>query len=285
MLDKIQTNKYHGVYEHKLTFRRLRVISEERRAFILEEIENRGSATVGGLAKRLSVSEMTIRRELVQLEREGLARRVHGGAVSARGRSFEPPLVLRETQHLEEKALIGKIAADLVAEGDSIALDIGSTTLQVAVNLVRRRNLTVLTPSLQIANTLANQPDIRLIMPGGIVRHGELSLVGDMARQAIETLFVDRLFLGVGAIDSRNGLTEYNWDDALIKQSLIRNAKEVILVADSSKFEKVAFAKIAPLSVVHMFVTDRVPPSRLREALEKKGVVLVTNNGKGNGSP
>lgn len=261
------------------------MISEERRAFILEEIENRGSATVGGLAKRLSVSEMTIRRELVQLEREGLARRVHGGAVSARGRSFEPPLVLRETQHLEEKALIGKIAADLVAEGDSIALDIGSTTLQVAVNLVRRRNLTVLTPSLQIANTLANQPDIRLIMPGGIVRHGELSLVGDMARQAIETLFVDRLFLGVGAIDSRNGLTEYNWDDALIKQSLIRNAKEVILVADSSKFEKVAFAKIAPLSVVHMFVTDRVPPSRLREALEKKGVVLVTNNGKGNGSP
>ena len=254
------------------------MISEDRTAFILKEIEDRGSVSVVDLAQKLNVSEMTVRRDLVDLEKERLIRRVHGGAVSARGRSFEPSLVLRETQNRDEKAIIGKMAADLVADGDSIALDIGSTTLQVAINLIGHHNLTVLTPSLKIANVLANQPDIRLILPGGIVRHGELSLTGDLARRAVEGLFVDRLFLAVGAIDSRNGLTEYNWDDALVKQAMVQNAKEVILVADSSKFEKVAFARVAPLSAIHMLVTNQLPPPQLREALEKAGVLLLIKN-------
>jgi DeoR family transcriptional regulator, fructose operon transcriptional repressor len=251
------------------------MISEDRTAFILKEIEDRGSVTVLDLAQRLNVSEMTVRRDLGDLEKEGMIRRVHGGAVSARGRSFEPSLVLRETQHREEKQLIGKMAAELIADGDSIALDIGSTALQVALNLIGRHNLTVITPSLQIANILANQPDIRLILPGGIVRHGELSLTGDLARRALEGLFVDRLFLGVGAIDSRSGLTEYNWDDSLVKQAMVQSAKEVIVVADPSKFEKVAFARVAPLSVVHMLITTEIPPAPLKEALDKAGVLLM----------
>jgi DeoR/GlpR family transcriptional regulator of sugar metabolism len=252
------------------------MISEERSAFILKEIEDRGSVSVLDLTQRLNVSEMTIRRDLADLEKEGVIRRVHGGAVNARGRSFEPSLILRETQHREEKVLIGKMAAELIADGDSIALDIGSTALQVALHLIGRHNLTVITPSLQIANILANQPDIRLILPGGIVRHGELSLTGDLARRALEGLFVDRLFLGVGAIDSVNGLTEYNWDDSLVKQAMVRSAKEVILVADSSKFEKVAFARVAPLDAVHMLVTNELPPPPLKEALEKVGVLFMT---------
>lgn len=254
------------------------MISEDRIAFIIKEIEDRGSVTVLDLAQRLNVSEMTVRRDLVDLDNEGLIRRVHGGAVSARGRSFEPSLVIRETQHREEKALIGKMAAELITDGDSIALDIGSTALQIALNLLGRHNLTVITPSLKIANILANQPDIRLILPGGIVRHGELSLTGDLARRAFEGLFVDRLFLGVGAIDSRNGLTEYNWDDSLIKQAMVQSAKEVVVVADSSKFQKVAFAKIAPLSAVHMLISTELPPPPLREALDKAGVLLMIKN-------
>ena len=254
------------------------MISEDRTAYILKEIEDRGSVSVIDLAQWLSVSEMTIRRDLIDLEKEGLIHRVHGGAVSGRGRSFEPALVLRETQNRKEKAIIGKMAAEMVADGDSIALDIGSTAFQVAINLIGRHNLTVITPSLKIANILANQPDIRLILPGGIVRHGELSLTGDLARRALEGLFVDRLFLGVGAIDSRSGLTEYNWDDALVKQVMVQNAKEVILIADPSKFEKVAFARIAPLNAVHKLVTTQLPPSPLREALENAGVVLLIKN-------
>ncbi|HAF62221.1 MAG TPA: DeoR/GlpR transcriptional regulator [Anaerolineaceae bacterium] len=259
------------------------MISEDRTAFILKEIEDRGSVNVVNLAQRLDVSEMTIRRDLVSLEKEGLIRRVHGGAISARGRSYEPSLVLRETQNREEKALIGRIAASLVADGDCIALDIGSTTLQVAINLIGRRNLTVITPSLQIANALANQPDIRLIIPGGIVRHGELSLIGDLTRRSLEGLFIDRLFLGVGAIDSEHGLTEYNWDDALVKKEMVQNAKEVILVADPSKFEKVAFASVAPLNAIHMLVTTQLPPTPLQEALQKDGVLIMTGDEEDDG--
>lgn len=254
------------------------MLSEDRIAYILKEIEDRGSVTIVDTAKRLDVSEMTIRRDLVDLEKEGLVRRVHGGAVSARGRSFEPSFLIRETQHKEQKEMIGRTAADLVADGDSIALDIGSTTLQIAINLLGRHNLTVITPSLNIANVLVNQPDIRLILPGGIVRHGELSLTGDLAKRSLEGLFVDRLFLGVGAIDSEIGLTEYNWDDALVKQAMVKCAKEVIVVADSSKFQKVAFARVAALSSVHILITNEAPPPALAEALDKAGVVVITKN-------
>lgn len=249
-------------------------ILESRRALILKELDDRGSVSVVELAARLDVSEMTIRRDLTDLEKDGVIRRVHGGAVSARGRSYEPPLMLREIENQDAKARIGERAAALIADGDSIALDIGTTTLQVARNLIGRRNLTVLTSSLNIANLLLGQPDVRLILSGGVVRLGEASLVGELAHYTYQNLFVDRLFLSVGAVDAASGLTEYNWDDALVKQAMIRSAKEVILVADATKFDRVAFARVAPLSVVHQLVTDRAPEGPLLEAINALRMVV-----------
>jgi DeoR/GlpR family transcriptional regulator of sugar metabolism len=248
--------------------------NEQRQTYILKTIEDRGSVSVVDLAGRLEVSEMTIRRDLTVLERAGLVRRVHGGAVSARGRSYEPPLILRAGENQEAKDRIGAEAAALVADGDSIALDVGSTTLEVARHLVNRRNLTVVTSSLQIANLMAAQSGIRVILSGGILRQGESSLVGDLAWHAYHNLFVDRLFLGVGGIDLQAGLTEYNWDDALVKQAMVRSAKEIIVVADQSKFGKVAFASISPLSVVHQVVTDQLPPNGLLAEFTRMGIVL-----------
>lgn len=248
--------------------------SEDRRANILRELEDRGSVGVVDLANRLGVSEMTIRRDLADLEKEGGIRRVHGGAVSARGRSYEPPLVLRENENQDAKQKIGMLAASLVADGDSIALDVGSTTLEIAHNLVGRRNLTVITSSLHVANLLYSEPHIRLILSGGIVRHGEASMIGNLAAYAYQNLFVDRLFLGVGAIHGQSGLSEYNWDDALVKQAMINCAKEVILVADASKFDRVAFARVGPLNVVHQLVTDRLPSGELLDALRACGVLI-----------
>ncbi len=250
------------------------IISEDRIAFILREIEDHGSVSVVDLAQRLHVSDMTIRRDLADLEETGQVRRVHGGAVSARGRSFEPSIVLRQAESREAKAAIGKTAAELVADGDSIILDVGTTTMELAGFLVGRHNLTVITPSLSIASLLVSQPDIRVILPGGIVRHGELSMTGDLTRKAFEGLFVDRLFLGVGAIDTRAGLTEYNWDDALVKQAMIESAKEVIVLADASKFGKVAFARVAPIQSIHQLVTDQTPPAAFQRVLDKAGVVV-----------
>ena len=217
---------------------------------------------------------MTIRRDLAELERAGLVRRVHGGAVNARGRSFEPPLLLRSSEKRESKALIGRMAAELVADGDSLALDIGTTTYELARNLVGRHNLTIITPSLHIANLLLNEPDITVIVTGGIVRRGEASLIGDLAVRAFKGLFVDRLFLGAGGVDSHAGVTEYNWDDALVKRAMTQSAKETILLADASKFERVAFASVAPLSAIHRLVTDKPPPPSLLEALRASQVII-----------
>lgn len=250
------------------------MVTGDRIAFILREIEDHGSVRVVDLAQRLHVSDMTIRRDFADLEEKGLVRRVHGGAVSARGRSFEPSIMLRQSENLEAKAAIGKAAAELIADGDSIILDIGTTTMELAGRLVGRHNLTVITPSLHIANLLVKQPDIRVILPGGIIRHGELSMTGDLTRKAFEGLYVDRLFLGVAAIDSQAGLSEYNWDDALVKQAMIESAKEVILLADASKFGKVAFARVAPIQAVHQMVTDQSPPAGLQKALSEAGVVV-----------
>jgi DeoR family transcriptional regulator, fructose operon transcriptional repressor len=247
---------------------------QQRHNFIVSRIEKRGSAYVVDLAKDLNVSEMTIRRDLNELEKVGLLRRIHGGAVNARGRGFEPPLSLRMDENRESKALIGRYAADMVAEGDSVALDIGSTTYEIAVNLQSTRNITLITPSIPIASRFFDRSDVRLILPGGIVRSGETSMIGDLARRNLEILYVDRLFLAVGGIDSKAGLTEYNLDDTSIKRIMIKNAMEIVVVADSTKFEKIAFAFIAQLDVINHLITNNEPPQDLLKALKNANTTI-----------
>lgn len=250
---------------------------DDRRAYIVKAINEQGAVSVLDLATDLDVSMMTVRRDLAELEKEGVLRRVHGGAVSTRGRSVEPPYSLRLGQATTAKQRIGALAAELVAEGDCVALDIGSTTVEVAQRLVGRRNLTILTPSIRIAGMFLSQSDARVIVPGGIMRAGEGSLVGELTHYALERLFVDRLFLAVGCIDAEVGLSEYNWDDALVKQAMIRSAKQVILVADASKFGKVAFAHVASLAAVHTLVTDAPPPPDILHKLQEAHVqILIT---------
>jgi DeoR/GlpR family transcriptional regulator of sugar metabolism len=233
-----------------------RMLSEERHQTILDLLNSHGSVTVADLVARLGVSEMTVRRDLDALKRMGLLRRVHGGAVGAQGRSYEPPFLSRSAKHGNEKKRIGQAAASLVNNGDSIILDVGTTTLEVARHLAKKRNLTIVTPSFRIASLLAEQPDIRLILTGGILRPGELSLVGNLAERAFQDFFVDKLFLGTGCIDFEAGLTEFNLEDAMVKKAMLRSAKEIIVVADASKFGQVAFAAIAPLNAVNRLVTD-----------------------------
>jgi DeoR family transcriptional regulator, fructose operon transcriptional repressor len=250
-------------------------LPDHRRTTILRAIDDRGSVTVVELAERLNVSMMTIRRDLVELEKEGAIRRVHGGAVSARGRSYEPLYPIRASVMQEEKERIGALAAGLVADGDSIALDIGTTTLEMARRLVGRRNITILTPSLHIANLFLSQPEVRLVVTGGIARPVEGSLIGELARHAFKSLYVDRLFLGVACLDASYGISEYNWDDALIKQAMIASAREVVVMADSTKFGKVAFAHVADFTQIHRVITDKMPPRPILDRLEEAGVGLL----------
>ncbi len=247
---------------------------EHRHRKILEQLEEQGSVNVAELAASLNVSEMTVRRDLHELGKVGLLRRIHGGASSSRNRAYEPPLPVRSAKNVLVKRILGKYASSMVAEGDSIALDVGSTIYEVAVNLKETRNITIVTPSIQIANLFCDRSDVRLILPGGVVRPGETSLVGDLARKTLELLFVDRLFLGVAAVDSKAGLTEYNMEDTAVKQIMIANAMEVILVADSSKFQRVAFASVASLGAVHHVVTDANAPKEVLSALKEAGATV-----------
>lgn len=249
-------------------------IISARQVKVLEQVEIKGLVRVSDLAEFFNVSEMTIRRDLLELETNGLIRRTHGGAVSARGRSYEPPLQIRSSERQEIKERLGRYAAEMVAEGNSIALDVGSTIWNVAKHLSEMINITIVTPSISIASLFFDDASVRLILPGGIVRPGEMSMIGELAIRNLELLFVDRLFLGVGGIDCNAGLTEYNLDDSLIKQQMIKNAKEVVLVADSSKFGRIAFTKIGPLSAVHHLVTDELPPKPLFDILKKAGIVM-----------
>lgn len=250
-------------------------VPEQRRTLILKTLEERGSVSVVDLAERLAVSMMTIRRDLMELEKEGVLRRVHGGAVSARGRAYEPVFPRRTDVMSAEKARIGRAAVQMISDGDTVALDVGTTALEVARSLVGRQNVTVITPSLHVANELLGQPGVRLVVSGGIARPVEGSLIGELARHAFKRLFVDRLFLGVASIDAGHGISESNWDDALIKQAMISSAKEVVVVADSSKFRRVAFAHVADFAQVHRLITDSEPPEEIRQALEDAGVQIT----------
>lgn len=249
-------------------------MNENRNTFILKKINEEGKVSVTELANELNVSEMTIRRDLIELEAEHLLKRVYGGAISATGRSYEPPFMIRSESEVEAKVKIGKFAASLVENGDSLAIDIGSTTYEIAKNLTVKKNLTIITTGLYIANLFLNKPDIRTILPGGIIRHGEGSLTGQLTAQAFEGLFVDKLFLAMGGISSQAGCTEYNWEDCMVKQSMIKSAKEVIAVADATKFEVIAFAKICPLSSIKRLITNKIPPNGLFQALKNERIQI-----------
>lgn len=251
------------------------MLAEERRQRTLELIEKEGSVAVDELASRFDVSEMTIRRDLRTLQRRGFIRRVRGGATTNRGRSFEPPFLLRATEEAAAKAAIGRKAADLVDDGDSVALDVGTTTLEIARSLEAKQNLTVITPSLYIANQLSSHPSIRLILPGGIVRPGELSMVGNLAEEALQEFYFDKVFLGIGGLDVEAGLTEFNVEDAGVKKALIRSAKECIVVTDSSKLGQVAFSVVAPLSAVHKIVTDDALDQEYQSRLEALNIEVI----------
>ena len=251
----------------------------ERQRKILELVLQNNEISVTQICKLFNVSEMTARRDLQDLARDGLLWRVHGGAVNNLGRGYEPPYPLRSNKHSGQKRCIGQRAAEMVYNGDSIALDIGTTTLEIARALQGKRNLTVVTASLPIANEIVSSfslnDDIRLILTGGIVRAGELSMIGTFAAQLYSQLHIDKAFVGIGGLSLQDGLTEYNLEDAAVKWSMIKSARQVIVVADGSKFGKTTFASIAGLAAVDTIITDPTAPPDMVEQLRAQEIEVI----------
>lgn len=250
--------------------------THERRGAIRGFLANRGEVGIAELAEEFDVSEMTIRRDLEELEDQGVARRVRGGAIATVSRSYEPPLATRSTEAQDAKQRIAEAAADYIEYGETAILDVGSTTFALAQRLRGRGGFTIVTPSVQAASELAGDPNTRVILTGGIVRPGELSLIGDLAESTFAQLNCDVLFLGVGGIDAEKGLTEYNLDDTRVKRAAIKAASRKVALADQSKLGRVCLASIASLQEIDVLITDAAPHHPVLAAVREAGVDIVS---------
>ncbi len=251
--------------------------AEARRLQIIELLgkSDTGVVAVADLARQMGVSEMTIRRDLDWLEEHSVLTRVHGGAISSQ-KEEERPFDDRLLQSNPQKSLIGWAAAQLVHSGERIILDAGTTTQQLARNLTGCGELTVITNNIHIMSTLARIPQIEAIMLGGTLKPLEMCTVGPMVTQALTVLTVDKCFLSVAGFDAVQGLTDQDMREVEVKQAMMRSAREVILVADSSKWNHVKLVRVAALNQIHKVVSDDRLPVEAVTALESAGVEVFT---------
>jgi DeoR family transcriptional regulator of aga operon len=256
-------------------------LKEERQQLILEAVEDSRQVTVAELSNRFDVSEVTIRRDLRELAAQGVLRRAHGGAVASIPAPPEPPVVQRMIQAENCKECIGRAAATLVSDGDSVFIGSGSTTTFVAQHLVNHTDLTVVTNALTIATELAAAEGVTLVVTGGMMRASELSLVGHITEQALREVRVDKVIMGMRAISLQAGMTNDYLPEVMTDRTIIEMASELILVADHTKFGKIASAYVAPVERVTTLVTDiGIDPETLTH-LRHMGIrVIVADEGE-----
>lgn len=254
-----------------------------RHARIIASFERHGFVSITHLAEELNVSGMTIRRDLDALGKRGLLERTHGGAVAtgplAGGATVtgfdavEPAFEQRMRLKALEKSAIAEKAAALVGTGESLGLDVGTSILALAQVLAPRRDLRVFTNNLRVGMLLAEGNSTVYVL-GGQVRVPEFSVIGPQAIAAVESHYLDKVFIGVSGIDA-HGLYDYSPEDTEVKRALMASAGEVIVLSDSSKFNRRALSRIAPLAGIGTLITDAAPPAELQAALESAGVRII----------
>jgi DeoR family transcriptional regulator of aga operon len=246
-----------------------------RRAQILDLLNNLGKVSVTRLSNQFKVSEVTIRNDLGRLEQKGLLIRTRGGAIKHDRVGIDYTLNEKQKQHFTEKQKIGKKAIEFITDSDTIILDSGTTTMEIAKNLDRFSELTVITNALNIAGYLSKLKNIKVIMPGGYLRPSALSLVGSPAEQNLRNFYCDKLFMGVDGIDCKHGLFTPNVEEAHINRVMIEISNEVFIVTDSSKFLRRSFAFIAPIDQVDTIITDHDIPTDSKRQLIEMGKKIV----------
>jgi DeoR/GlpR family transcriptional regulator of sugar metabolism len=242
-----------------------------RHQTILETLRQRSPVLVGELATALDCSDMTVRRDLESLERIGALRRVHGGATSVSLSAEETPYAIRALESTEAKAKIGAAAANLLADGETVILDGGTTALEAARALKGRR-LTVMPLALRPVFDLHECQGITLLMPGGEVRPGELSLTGSLAGASFSQLRFDTYVMGPCGLDTKAGITTHFLAETAVKRAAARCAQRVIAVADSSKLGRVAFGHVCDLDDIDIVLTDAEADQQKVEELRAMGV-------------
>jgi len=254
-----------------------RLLAEERRRKILMLLETEGRVTVNDLVRRFDVSTVTMRADLDILAENGALVRSHGGAVRRLDPVQDYSVAFKETMHHAEKVRIGQAAAGLLKPNQTIILDSGTTTLQVARHIKQQKlkGLTVVTNALNIANELVDAPNVSLIMLGGILRQVSNSFVGPQAERMLAALHADHLFLGVDGLDLEVGPTTPDILEAELNSLMIAVSTEVTIVADSSKIGRRSLSTIGSLSAIHRLITDdRIAPEAA-QAIQARGLELI----------
>jgi DeoR family transcriptional regulator of aga operon len=244
----------------------------------MDIIEEKGQVTVGDLVEKFSISAVTVRADLDALSSQGIALRSHGGAVRHAETSQEYPLRLKKALHHAEKVRIGRAAAELIQDNETVILDSGTTTVEIARQLKARRpqSVTVITHSLNVACELMDAGGISLIMIGGVLRPISCSFVGPQAEGMVREFHADRLFLGVDGFDLEIGASTPDVLEAQLNGLMMRIAKEVNVVADFSKLGRRSVSRIGSLSGVHRLITDTKIPAEFSEALRKAKIDVIT---------
>lgn len=251
------------------------LLAEARRQRILEWLQEEGSARVRDLAEALAVTEATIRQDLERLEGEGHVQREHGGAYLTSMPQQVRSMDLHHLVNMGAKRRIGAAAAQLVSDNETLILDSGSTTTEIAAHLGGRQNLNVITNGLNIALTMGAVPSCTVLMPGGQFKAPTLSLSGERSAAFFEGLYAEKLFLATAALSLDVGLTYPSMADLYVKQAMINAASRVYLVADSTKIGRVSLSRLCGLDSVHTLITDDGLRDEDRKALIDQGLEVI----------
>jgi DeoR family transcriptional regulator, fructose operon transcriptional repressor len=250
------------------------LLPAQRQNLIKDFLIETGFVSIADLGTRFAVSEMTIRRDLDELERQGLIQRTYGGALPSEPAFYEMSFQAKYFQHAEEKMRIGKAAAGLVREGQTILLDSGTTTEHILKNLPEMR-VTVITNALNIASQAMKHPDMEVMVAGGVLRKGLNYMVGPQTNDFLKTIRADVVFLAVEGVDLRAGFTvpdPYNADN---KRAMLQASQRVVVVTDHSKLGRVSTSSIIPLDQANLLITGQEAEQGILEQLSEHIEVMA----------
>lgn len=251
------------------------MLSTVRRQRITEWIEEEGSARVRDLAAAFEVTEATIRQDLERLEKSGRITREHGGAFLNSMPAEVSSLALHHRVEMDHKQKIGRAAAALVEDNETLILDAGTTTTEVANRLTKHQNLTVITNALNIATILGSVPGFAVHMPGGQFKPPTLSLSGDKSIEYFHDIFAPKLFLATAGVDVKLGLTYPSFADLQLKEAMIKAAKHVYLVADATKINKASLTRLGDLDLIQTFITDSRISDKNAKEFQNRGIKII----------
>lgn len=252
------------------------MFAQERQKIISEILERKSSVKVNEIASMLNVSESTVRRDLQEMEERNLLERTHGGAVGVDIKTnYEPSFKDKQDERIEQKIRIAEAASKIIEEDDTIILDSGTTTLEIA-KMIEGKHATVITNSIDIASQLSQNEQVEVIVTGGTLRVSTRAMVGSIAETTLKNFRVDKAFIGANGISAEEGITTPNFIEAQTKKMMMSYAKKVIVVADSSKFENVCFSVVCPVKSVDMIITSEDVSEDILKEYEQIGVDVIT---------